>query len=78
MRQRGRQHCSAVSSERVSIDATATDAEKLALLWSLFGARVGRVRHPLGERVDRQGGMVASDAGRLVAPAVGQGLLAVD
>jgi superfamily II DNA or RNA helicase len=29
----------AVSSERVSIDATATDAEKLALLWSLFGAR---------------------------------------
>ena len=28
-----------VSSEQVSIDATATDAEKLALLWSLFGAR---------------------------------------
>lgn len=29
----------AVPSERVSVDARATDAEKLALLWSLFGAR---------------------------------------
>ncbi|MGI8792516.1 MAG: TOTE conflict system archaeo-eukaryotic primase domain-containing protein [Acidimicrobiales bacterium] len=29
----------AVPSDQVSIDATATDAEKLALLWSLFGAR---------------------------------------
>lgn len=29
----------AVPSEQVSIDASATDAEKLALLWSLFGTR---------------------------------------
>ncbi len=68
----------AVPSERVPIDAAATDAEKLALLWSLFGGAFGCVRHPLGERVDRQGGMVAGVEGWLVAAAVGQGLLAVD
>ncbi len=39
---------------------------------------VGCVRDPMGERLDREGGMVAGDTGRVVAPTVSAGLPAAD
>ena len=60
------------------LDASCPTEAKLALLWSLFGARSDVFARPLGEPFDREVGVVPSSGRRLVEAADEQGLPAVD
>ena len=65
-------------SRQRSIDATAEDAEKLALFQSLFGARSDVNATRWENASTGKGGMVPGDEGWVVEAAGGQGLPAVD